>query len=115
MIIHLQLKQCSEESLNMIFVRVDYDVVDLLVLQLSQHGSVVAGVGLSDVDLDVLGGGSSHQLLQSDQTILVFIQDCYSRPVEEHHHVLETINSFNILQIYKFQQFQILLQLSADI
>ena len=67
----------------MFFVRVDNDVVYFFIFYFSQDRPVVGWVGLSDVDLNILSGRRPDQLLQSDQAVLVLIEDGYPGPVEE--------------------------------
>ena len=73
----------------MFFVCVDNDVEYFFILNFSQNRPVVGWVGLSDVDLNILGGWRADQLLQSDQPVLVLVQDRHPGPVEEQHHVLQ--------------------------
>ena len=82
-IVHLKLKKCSEKQLDVFFVCVDNDVEYFFILNFSQNRPVVGWVGLSDVDLNILGGWRADQLLQSDQPVLILIEDRYPGPVEE--------------------------------
>ena len=75
----------------MFFVCVDNDVEYFFILNFSQDRPVVGRVGLPDVDLNILSGWRPHQLLQSDQAVLVLVEDGYPGPVEEQHHVLQQI------------------------
>ena len=67
----------------MFFVCVDNDVEYFFILNFSQNRPVVGWVGLSDVDLNILSGRRANQLLQSDQAVLVFVEDGDPGPVEE--------------------------------
>ena len=82
-VVHLKLKKCSEKQLDVFFVCVDNDVVYFFILYFSQDSPVVGWVGLSDVDLNILGGRRADQLLQSDQPVLVLVEDGHPGPVEE--------------------------------
>ena len=67
------------------------DVVYFFILYFSQDRPVVGRVGLSDVDLNILGGRRPDQLLESDQPVLVLVEDCHPGPVEEQHHILQQV------------------------
>ena len=67
----------------MFFVCVDNDVEYFFIFNFSQDRPVVCWVCLSDVYLDILSGRRPYQLLQSDQPVLILIEDRYAGPVEE--------------------------------
>ena len=75
----------------MFFVCVDNDVEYFFILNFPQNRPVVSWVGLSDVDLNILGGWRPDQLLESDQPVLVLVEDCHPSPVEEQHHILQQV------------------------
>ena len=74
----------------MILIGVHNDVENLFVLQFLEHSSVGGWIGLSDVDLHISVRGRPDQLLESNQTKLIFIQNGNSGPVQKYHHVLAT-------------------------
>ena len=53
-IVHLQLQQCSEEEVDVFLAGVHNDVEDLLALDLPQHLTVVAWLGLGESNLKIL-------------------------------------------------------------
>ena len=82
----------------MFFVCVDNDVEYFFVFNFPQNRPVVSWVGLSDVDLNILGGWRPDQLLESDQPVFVLVEDCHPSPVEEQHHILQQVITSHTIQ-----------------
>ena len=80
-IVHLELEQSSEEVFNVILVGVNNDVENLFVFEFFEDSSVGGWIGLSDVYLHIPVRRRPHQLLEPDQTKLIFIENCNSGPV----------------------------------
>ena len=122
-IVHLKLKNYSEEVIYVVWIRVDNYIPDPFLLYLSQNRSrninrnkyvlstqvcsyifeiyiiyladnnkvlpVVFRVCLSNIKFQILHWRCPYQILQSNQTKLVFIKNGSSGPIQKLHHVLK--------------------------
>ena len=68
-IVHLKLENCPEENVDVVWVGVDNDAVNLLLFYFFQHRSIVFGAGLTNVNLEVFRGRRSHQVLEPGKLV----------------------------------------------
>lgn len=87
-VVHLELKDDPEEIVHVGRVSVNNDVMNALLLDLSENHPIVLRIGLPDVQLQVLHRGSPDQILEPDQTKLILIENGSLGPVQELHEIL---------------------------